>query len=90
MVEIIFDVLKGRFQILSQPAEFPFSTKVKIIYATTALHYFISFLKEDVFNYSEIVEEQHDENLAKDLFIMKESKKIKRKRDKIAKKMWKD
>ncbi len=83
-------MLKRQFQILSQPAEFPFSTQVKIVYATTALHNFISFFEEDDFDYSEIVEEQHDVNLSKDLFIVKESKKMKKKRDKIAKKMWED
>jgi prephenate dehydratase len=56
---------------------------VKIVYATTALHNFISLFEEEDFDVSEIEEEPSNENLSKDFFVVKENKKM-QKKDKIA------
>ncbi len=56
---------------------------MKIVYATTALHNFISLFEEEDFDVSEIEEEPSNENLSKDFFVVKENKKM-QKKDKIA------
>ncbi len=90
VVECIFGVLKRRFQIILQMPGFSFPVQVKLIYAVTALHNFIS--KEDnvaaYFSPAKQWQKKVKESAENDVAIGSESMGISTLRDKIAQDMW--